>query len=128
MASRGIWAFMGARPRRSLTLTWTALFVLSLLLQYFSFATAAPALAVHDEGLFELDGNTVANNASPPIGPAEDWDSHPGATGNRSLFITDQLGLGDDIFTGGSSKDDLNTTGWKWKGGSAQAKGDIDTR
>jgi uncharacterized repeat protein (TIGR01451 family)/fimbrial isopeptide formation D2 family protein len=109
-----------------LTLSWTALFVLSLLLQYFSFAAAPSVLAVHDEGLFELDGNTVANNASPPIGPAEDWDSHPGATGNRSLFITDGLGLVDDIFTGGSSKDDLNTTGWKWKTGSVQDKDDIE--
>jgi uncharacterized repeat protein (TIGR01451 family)/fimbrial isopeptide formation D2 family protein len=99
---------------------------LSLLLQYFSFAAAPSVLAVHDEGLFELDGNTVANNASPPIGPAEDWDSHPGATGNRSLFITDGLGLVDDIFTGGSSKDDLNTTGWKWKTGSVQDKDDIE--
>ena len=40
MGSRGLWRFMGARTRRSLTLTWTALFVLSLLLQYFSFAAA----------------------------------------------------------------------------------------
>ena len=117
---------MSARTRRSLTLTWTALFVLSLLLQYASFAAAPAVLAVHDEGLFELDGDTVANNASSPIGPADDWDSHPGATGNRSLFITDQLGLGDDIFTGGASKDDLNTTGWKWKIGSVQDKDDIE--
>ena len=34
MGSRGVWTFMSARTRRSLTLTWTALFVLSLLLQY----------------------------------------------------------------------------------------------
>ena len=122
MASRGIWAFMGARTRRSLTLTWTALFVLSLLLQYFSFATAAPALAVHDEGLFELDGNTVNDGGT----AGDDWDSHPGATGNRSIFITDGLGLGDDIFTTGASKDDLNSSGWKWTTGSVQDKNDIE--
>jgi hypothetical protein len=113
---------MGARTRRSLTLTWTALFVLSLLLQYFSFATAAPALAVHDEGLFELDGNTANDGGT----PGDDWDSHPGATGNRFLFVTDGLGLGDDIFTGRSTKDDLNTTGWKWTTGSVQDKNDIE--
>jgi uncharacterized repeat protein (TIGR01451 family)/fimbrial isopeptide formation D2 family protein len=126
MGSRGIWAFMSARTRRSLTLSWTALFVLSLLLQYFTFAAAPSVLAVHDEGLFELDGDTIANNASAPIGPADDWDSHPGATGNRSIFITDGLGLGDNIFTGGSTKDDLNTTGWKWTTGSVQDKNDIE--
>ena len=122
MGSRGIWTFMSARTRRSLTLTWTALFVLSLLLQYFSFAAAAPVLAVHDEGLFELDGNTVNAGGT----PGDDWDSHPGATGNRFLFITDVLGAGDNIFTTGGSKDDLNTTSWKWTTGSVQDKNDIE--
>ena len=55
--SRGIWLYMSARTRRSLTLLWTALFVLSLGLQYMTFAAPQSALAVHDEGLFELDGN-----------------------------------------------------------------------
>jgi uncharacterized repeat protein (TIGR01451 family) len=45
MASRGIWRIMSARARRGLALSWTALFVLSLLLQYFTFATASGALA-----------------------------------------------------------------------------------
>jgi uncharacterized repeat protein (TIGR01451 family) len=36
---------MSARARRGLALSWTALFVLSLLLQYFTFATASGALA-----------------------------------------------------------------------------------
>ena len=68
MGSRGIWTLMSARTKRSLTLSWTALFVLSLLLQYFSFATAAPALAAHDTGLFELDGNATDSAA-----PGADW-------------------------------------------------------
>jgi uncharacterized repeat protein (TIGR01451 family) len=127
MASRGLWHFMGARTRRGMALSWSALFVLSLLLQYFSFALAPAALAVHDEGLFELDGNTVANNATAPIGPADDWDSHPGATGNRSLFVSDPLSQQtDDIYTGGSTKDDLNTTGWNWTTGSVPDKDNIE--
>jgi uncharacterized repeat protein (TIGR01451 family) len=118
---------MGARTRRGLALSWSALFVLSMLLQYFSFALAPAALAVHDEGLFELDGDTIAQNASAPIGPAEDWDSHPGATGNRALFVTDPLSQQtDDIYTGGSTKDDLNTTGWKWTTGSVPDKDNIE--
>ena len=127
MASRGLWHFMSARTRRSLALSWSALFVLSLLLQYFSFALASPALAVHDEGLFELDGDTIANNATAPIGPADDWDSHPGATGNRFLFNNDPLSQQtDDIFTGGSTKDDLNTSGWNWTTGSVPDKDNIE--
>ncbi|HET7029765.1 MAG TPA: hypothetical protein VFI34_04600 [Candidatus Limnocylindrales bacterium] len=99
----------------------------SLILQYFSFALAPAALAVHDEGLFELDGNTVANDATAPIGPADDWDSHPGASGNRSLFISDPLDQQTDgIYTGGNTKDDLNTSGWKWTTGSVPDKDNIE--
>ena len=123
MGSRGIWHFMSARTRRSLTLTWTALFVLSLLLQYFSFAMASPALAVHDEGLFELDGNT----ANDPAVVGDDWDSHPGATGNRFTFVTDPLSqVTDQIFTGGGSKDDLNIPSWRHTAGSVPDKDNIE--
>jgi uncharacterized repeat protein (TIGR01451 family) len=123
MASRGLWHFMGARTKRSLALSWSALFVLSLLLQYFSFALAPAALAVHDEGLFELDGNTVND----PATAGDDWDSHPNATGNRYTFVTDELSnKTDDIFTGGSTKDDLNTSGWNWTTGSVPDKDNIE--
>ena len=57
MRSRGFVYSMGAGARRSLVLFWTAAFLCSLLLQYMSFAAPANVLAVHDEGLFELDGN-----------------------------------------------------------------------
>ena len=63
MASRGLWHLMGARTRRGLALSWSALFVLSLLMQYFTFALAPAALAVHNDGLFELDGNTANDGA-----------------------------------------------------------------
>ncbi len=70
MASRGIWRYMSVRTRRSLALTWTALFVFSLLLQYMSFATAAPVLAVHNEGVFELEGNATSSASL----AGDDWD------------------------------------------------------
>ena len=82
MASRGIWRFMSVRTRRSLALTWTALFVFSLLLQYMSFAAAPPVLAVHDENLFELDGNATDSAA---IEPDDDWNSTNHAI--ASVFI-----------------------------------------
>ena len=123
MASRGLWHFMGARTRRGMALSWSALFVLSLLLQYFSFALAPAALAVHNDGLFELDGNTVNN----PAVAGDDWDSHPGATGNRFLFTTDPLSqTTDDIFTGGGSKDQQPISNWNWTLGSVPDKDNIE--
>ncbi len=123
MASRGLWHFMSARTRRSLALSWSALFVLSLLLQYFSFALASPALAVHDEKLFELDGNATND----PSVTGDDWNSHPGATGNRFTLVTDPLDAKvDKIFTGGGSKDGSDTSSWKWTTGSVPDKDNIE--
>ena len=40
------------------------------------------ALAVHDNGMFELDGNTVHNSSTTP---PYDWNSLFGATGNQLI-------------------------------------------
>jgi hypothetical protein len=61
---------MGGGARKSLVLFWTALFLCSLLLQYMSFAAPASVLAVHDDGLFELDGNVENSGAA-----GDDWDN-----------------------------------------------------
>ncbi|HVL53276.1 MAG TPA: DUF11 domain-containing protein, partial [Vitreimonas sp.] len=120
--SRGIWWYMSARTRRSITFFWTALFVLSLLMQYASFASAPPIAAVHNEGLFELEGDATNN----PAVVGDDWSSHPGATGSHFVFINDPVNARtDNIFTGGGSKDDLNTTSWAWTTGTAPDKDDI---
>src|SRR5688572_6367133 len=112
MASRGIWRFMSVRTRRSLALTWTALFVLSLLLQYMSFATAAPVLAVHDENLFELDGNATDSAA---IEPDDDWNSTNHAIAN--VFIPGSVekdGVDATYFKGGGSKDVNDIDEWAY--------------
>ncbi len=83
MASRGIWRFMSVRTRRSLTLTWTALFVFSLLLQYMSFAAAPPVLAVHNEGVFELEGNATSSACSRRRRLGQDLQRHLGRRGQR---------------------------------------------
>ena len=112
MGSRGIWRVMGARTRRSLTLTWTALFVLSLLLQYFSFAVAAPVLAVHDEGLFELDGNA---NDSNTVEPDDDWSSTNHAIANVFIPGSSEKSSADvTYFTGGGSKDVNDIDEWAY--------------
>ena len=109
MGSRGIWTFMSARSRRSLTLTWSALFVLSLLLQYFAFAAAPPALAAHDVGLFELDGN-----ADDSAAPGADWENGPeGAL--DSFFVGEASEANDNdntYFTTGGSKDENDVPDW----------------
>ena len=125
MASRGLWHFMGARTRRSLALSWSALFVLSLLLQYFSFALASPIKAAVGSNLFELDGNAVDDSGA---ALPDDWDKvNAGTSGATStVFKTDGFGAGDDIFTGGSTKDGINLSSWLWKVGSVQDKDDIE--
>jgi uncharacterized repeat protein (TIGR01451 family) len=95
-----------------LTLTWTALFVLSLLLQYFSFATASAVLAVHDEGLFELDGNANDSNA---VEPDDDWSSTNHALANVFIPGSSENGANDvTYFTGGGSKDVNDVDEWKY--------------
>ncbi len=125
MASRGIWRIMSARTRKGLTLAWTSLFLLSLLLQYFSFAVT-PVLAVHDEGLFELDGNATSQAA-----PGDDWDKVKAGTSaaEQTRFITDAINSTPDehLFTGGKSKDGELISDWRWTSGpGVQDKNDIE--
>ena len=111
MVSRGIWWYLSARTRRSLVLAWTALFVVSLLMQYASIGAQSVKANV-DLNLFELDGDATASGSV----PGDDWSSHPGATGSHFVFINDLFNSSNDKgFTGGGSKDDLNTTGWQWE-------------
>jgi hypothetical protein len=98
------------------------------------------ALAVHDEGVFELDGNactqaasscTDATNPQSQTG-GEDWDKVFGGTSGaeRTSFVTDGFGAGDSILNGGATKDinDLQPS-WLWKQTtttSVQDKDDIE--
>jgi uncharacterized repeat protein (TIGR01451 family) len=122
--SRGSLLRMRSRTRTSITLSWVVLFVLSLLLQYAQFAAPKSALAVHDLGLFELDGNAVNQAAA-----GNDWDQvYGGTSGAQSTQFVHDLtdSQNDDSFTGGSTKDDLPISGWLWKKAKAsQAKNDI---
>jgi uncharacterized repeat protein (TIGR01451 family) len=82
MLSRGALGLASPRTRRGIALSWSVLFILSLLLQYATFALAPAALAVHD-GPFQLDGNAVDE------GTGEDWNNHPGA--DAFTFVTDSV-------------------------------------
>ena len=57
------------------------------------------ALAVHDEGVFELDGNAVASGD-----PGDDWSTFPAGGAIATAFITDGTDPADTTYlhTGGS--------------------------
>jgi uncharacterized repeat protein (TIGR01451 family) len=101
-----------------LTLTWTALFVCSLLLQYLSFASAPPVLAVHNEGVFELEGDATSGAA-----PGDDWDKIFNGTSGASATVF-QTDTANRRFTGGS-KDTLDVDEWAWDSQSSPDKDDI---
>jgi hypothetical protein len=96
------------------------------------FVLVPSATAVHDLGLFELDGNAVGGV---PGGP-NDWNNiNPPAnttTAIATTFITDPFNTStDSILSGGSTKDDLNLnggpgSGWLCKRGGAVDKNDIE--
>ncbi len=114
MTSRGFPSALSARTRKSFVLFWAALFVLSLMLQYASAVVPRDALAVHDTGLFELDGNAQATTS-------DDWDLV--WAGTDSAFSTEFIG-GDaeapandaTFFQGGGSKDENPIGQWGYSG------------
>jgi hypothetical protein len=109
------------------------------------------ALAVHDEGVFQLDGNAITspavsgeNNPGSNTTGAHDWSQvyqdrnagtpagsgpFPNSLAVAQSFITDVTGAGDSIFTGGSTKDIYDLPSWLWKQTavtSVQDKDDIE--
>jgi hypothetical protein len=82
------------------------------------------ALAVHDTGAFELDGNAVNGPA-----PGDDWDNvchqvtgadcstSADTTGATAVDWVAEPNLNATIFTGGGSKDPQDINNWAWKDG-----------
>ncbi|HEU0244650.1 MAG TPA: hypothetical protein VFQ75_12150 [Candidatus Limnocylindrales bacterium] len=109
--------------------------------------TTGAVLAVHDEGVFELEANAVAGNTgvgtgsdpanpqSQPVG-GEDWDAVFGgtSTADATSFVTDTTlsgglaGAGDSILS--TNTKDIQLIGdWQWKqttSTSVQDKADIE--
>ena len=113
---------------------------------------STPALAVHNDGIFQIDGDAKAGtcgtafpNPTPPppfLGcTGDDWDNlytcpadgvlgcskaTPGV-GNGAAAISDLVvDLSPaSIFTGGGSKDQMDITQWNWKDGSVPDKDDL---
>jgi hypothetical protein len=65
------------------------------------------AFAVHDTGVFELDGNATND----PNVDGDDWDNSTAKT-----FVAEP-NLNATIFTGGGSKDPQDISKWAWKDG-----------
>ena len=119
----------GKRRRAVLLLAGTALLAFLV----------SSALAVHDTGIFQLDGD--ASSATQPIGPKakDDWDkvchqvvepAGPGTqcsttentTGATAVAWTAEPNLNSTIFMGGGSKDPKDINEWLWsdEGGAPQ--------
>jgi hypothetical protein len=84
-----------------------------------SLLTAITALAVHKDGNLELDRNATDNaNVA-----GEDWANvfNDSDTADVARFITDD----NRIYTGGSTKDDLDLPGWRHTVGSVPDKDDL---
>lgn len=95
---------------------------------------AGPAFSVHDDDIFELDGNVVDSNNPSPYG-GDDWDTiyanraddcesiAAGAIAACS-FTHDETNA--SIFTGGGSKDQQEVqTSWRHTDGAVPAKDDL---
>jgi len=97
-----------------------------------SLVVTLPALAVHDTGKFQLDGD--ASSATQPVGPpaTDDWDkvchqyatpaepscsAYSDTTGSTSGLWANDGSLNASIFTGGGSKDPQDISNWAWKDG-----------
>ncbi|MFL5798027.1 MAG: hypothetical protein ACJ77A_08850 [Actinomycetota bacterium] len=89
---------------------------------------APNAFAVHDYGVFQLDGNALTSlNSTPPAN--DDWDrvchqaspsdcpAGTNTTGATAVSWNKELDRSASIFTGGGSKDPINIDQWAWKDG-----------
>jgi hypothetical protein len=111
---------------RFLVLPVIAAMVLTLLVPY-------AAEAVHDTGIFQLDGDaqTSTNTAGTPAA-SDDWDkvcnqvtggglagcgTTAVTTGATAVSWTAEQNPNSSIFTGGGSKDPLDISQWAWKDG-----------
>ena len=108
------------RARRLLVAPVLAAMLVALLVPY-------GALAVHDTGAFELEGNAVSDTSGPP----DDWDrvcnqvtagaqcASAGPTqaygGATAVGWTAEPSPNSSIFTGGGSKDPIDINQWAWK-------------
>ncbi len=99
-------------------------FVLAPVLVAMVFTLLFPygAQAVHDTGVFELDGNATSATS-------DDWDkvchqvtgsdcsTSSNTTGAKAVAWAAELDRNATIFTGGGSKDPIDIDQWAWKDG-----------
>src|SRR5215204_5117417 len=90
--------------------------------------TPMAARAVHNEGLFELDGNIVDSAGT----PGQDWSSFRDAVAAgdtaplSTVFVADKFNSADDIYFGGGSQNNNDITSWRWSCGTVSTKSDIE--
>jgi hypothetical protein len=96
----------------------------------FLVAVAGATLAIHNDNVFQIDGNAFASDPGSPPTTGDDWDEIMNNTDSALVdtgIVTDPLSQTTDrIFTGGGSKDDLNVPGWRHTTGSVPDKDNIE--
>ena len=88
------------------------------------------AFAVHDTGVFQLDGNATTDASPPAPFPGDDWDrvchqveptvdcgTTTGAPDATATSWVSEPNRASTIFTGGGSKDPEDIPNWAWKDG-----------
>jgi hypothetical protein len=133
MATKVLGPTGSSRRRRFLAVPLTLAALLALF-------WIAGAQAVHDTGVFQLDGNAQTSvQSNPPA--AEDWDlickdnpstctfatgvTPPDGTTTSTVSAHEADGVGASIFTGGGSKDPQDIPNWKHKDGSVPDKDNL---
>jgi hypothetical protein len=108
----------GTEKRHRSSRTWRRLKVGTLVLTVGLAASAVALFAVHDTGIFELDGNVVTDGAP----PQHDWDkvysdslTGLNTAGATASSFTAEANPSASIFTGGGSKDPTDLNQWLWK-------------
>ena len=112
-----------ARPRRHEGIrkhvAWWTVLVTALALV----AIQMPAMAVHTYDYLELDRNAVDDISDAVV----DWENIGSGSFVETAFIQDPptAAGADDIYTIGSTKDDLDLDGWHYKTGNVPDKDDL---
>ncbi len=93
----------------------------ALAFSVFFLAGAGNVFGADGAGLFELEGNAVQDDATPP---PDDWATLYGGGGDAEPYSFENEGSGVSIFTGGR-KDIQDIPDWGYKDGSVPDKDDI---
>src|SRR5690348_150594 len=115
MAANGSGAARRAgRPTRRVSRRWAALFTLVIIVTA-GIVFRQVVQAVHDTGVFELDGNVTAEVTHDWENVYDDFVNGTMTAGTSTISFDTDGSSSASIFTGGGSKDPIDMNQWAWK-------------